>query len=367
MSATSVSGMGLPRGRTTATSVLDGHTRSGETEAIVIIKAAPQVGQRHGETVCCAGIDLQGNWLRLYPISFRTLDEGKKFGRWDRVRFKWRLSNDDRRIESRRVDQDSLEILGKLRKTERERFLASSIVTSLDKERAEGRSLALLQARSALESVVQAKDLETAEQALHPALAAERAVLRPLPASRVPDYTTYRAVVRRWSTVRLGSRAYSVPSRLIGHEVEVRQHPDEVEVLFAGRVVERMPRLRGEQDVRVDYRHVIWSLVRKPGAFARYRYREELFPTLPFRQAYDALRGWRGERADVEYVRVLHLAASTLESRVERALVALLDAGEAFDYAAVKALAHPEKTAVPQVHIPAPDLGAYDRLLEVGQ
>lgn len=123
----------------------DAHTRSGETEAIVIIKAAPQVGQRHGETVCCAGIDLQGSWLRLYPISFRTLDEGQKFGRWDRVRFRWRLPNDDRRIESRRVDQDSLEILGKLKEAEKERFLARSIVTSLDKERAEGRSLALLQ------------------------------------------------------------------------------------------------------------------------------------------------------------------------------------------------------------------------------
>lgn len=121
-------------------------TRSGETEAIVIIKAAPQVGQRHGETVCCAGIDLQGNWLRLYPISFRTLDEGKKFGRWDRVKFRWRLPNDDRRIESRRVDQDSLEIVGKLRRAERERFLARSIVTSLKKVRAKGRSLALLKA-----------------------------------------------------------------------------------------------------------------------------------------------------------------------------------------------------------------------------
>jgi hypothetical protein len=53
--------------------------RSGETDAIVIIKAAPQVGQRHGETVCCAGIDLAGNCLRLYPVSFRTLDDGQKF------------------------------------------------------------------------------------------------------------------------------------------------------------------------------------------------------------------------------------------------------------------------------------------------
>jgi len=73
--------------------------------------------------------------------------------------------------------------------------------------------------------------------------------------------------------------------------------------------VERMPRLCGESGHRIDYRHVIWSLVRKPGAFAAYRYREDLFPSLVFRRAYDALRERRGDRADVEYVRVLHLAA----------------------------------------------------------
>lgn len=120
--------------------------RSGKTEAIVIIKAAPQVGQKHGETVCCAGIDLQGNWLRLYPISFRSLEDGQKFGRWDKIRFHWRLPNDDRRIESRRVDQDSLQIAGELKSNERERFLAKSIVTSLKKERDANRSLALLKA-----------------------------------------------------------------------------------------------------------------------------------------------------------------------------------------------------------------------------
>jgi hypothetical protein len=78
---------------------------SGSTEAVVIVKAAPQVGRRYGETVCCAGIDIYGNWLRLYPVSFRTLEESKKFGRWDRIKFDWRMPNDDKRTESRRVDQ----------------------------------------------------------------------------------------------------------------------------------------------------------------------------------------------------------------------------------------------------------------------
>lgn len=199
------------------------------------------------------------------------------------------------------------------------------------------------------------------------ALAAERPHLRPLPSAPVPAYTLFHPHVRRWSTIRIGSRTYSVPARLIGHEVEVRQYPDEVEVYYRGQLAEHMPRLHGPREHRIDYRHVIWSLVRKPGAFARYRYREELFPSLVFRHAYDALQASRGARADVEYVRILHLAASTLEVTVAAALTTLLATGTPFDYAAVKALAAPETPAVPVLGLPAPDLGVYDRLLAGGQ
>src|SRR5262249_50189505 len=153
------------------------------------------------------------------------------------------------------------------------------------------------------------------------ALAVERAHLLQLPAQPVPTYTAYDAKVSKWTTIRISKKTYSVPSRLIGHEVQVRQHADIVEVYYQDKLTERMPRLRGSDEHRIDYRHVIWSLVRKPGAFARYRYREELYPSLTFRRAYDRLRGWRGERADVEYVRILHLAASTMESLVEAALM----------------------------------------------
>jgi hypothetical protein len=195
----------------------------------------------------------------------------------------------------------------------------------------------------------------------------ERGSLRPLPSAPVPAYSTLRVTVRRWSTIRVANRTYSVPSRLVGHEVEVRLHADVVEVFFAGRPIETMPRLRGDRDHRIDYRHVIWSLVRKPGAFARYRYREELFPSETFRRAYDALRTARGERADVEYVRVLHLAASTLEATVERALTALLEAGEAFDYAAVRERAAPVRPEIPALPVPRdPDFSVYDALLTTG-
>jgi transposase InsO family protein len=195
-------------------------------------------------------------------------------------------------------------------------------------------------------------------------LSLDREVLRPLPSSVVPSYTTFHPHVTCWSTVRVGGRAYSVPSRLIGHDVEVRQHPDTVEVFYAGKLAETMPRIRGEKSARIDYRHVIWSLVRKPGAFARYRYREELFPSLTFRKTYDALCAQPTARADIEYVRILHLAASTMESVVETTLATLLTSGEEFDYARVKQLAAPEPQKVPTLSIPKVDLALYDQMLE---
>lgn len=195
----------------------------------------------------------------------------------------------------------------------------------------------------------------------------ERETLRPLPSNRLPAYTLSELKVRSTSVIRLANRAYSVPSNLIGQRVRVRQYPDEIEVYFGERLVQRMPRLRGEQDRQIDYRHMIWSLVRKPHAFVRYRYREELFPTLRFREAWDRLSAWRGERACLEYVRILHLAASRLESEVDAALEVLLAREERFDYAAVQQLCEPRETEVPEVTIPSPDLTAYDDYLEVSR
>jgi hypothetical protein len=147
----------------------------------------------------------------------------------------------------------------------------------------------------------------------------------------------------------------------------VRCHPDVVEVFYKDQLVETMPRLHGPIEQHIDYRHVIWSLVRKPGAFARYRYREELFPSMTFRRAYDALRSSRGDRADVEYVRILHLAASAMESLVESALTTLLETTpKAIDYATVRAIATPETPRVPDIKIGAPDLRVYDGLLVGG-
>jgi hypothetical protein len=195
----------------------------------------------------------------------------------------------------------------------------------------------------------------------------ERRYLRALPPAPVPDYVIVRTKVRKWSTIRVGNRSYSVPSRLRSMEVEVRQYADHLEVYYKGHLVERMERARGSREAQIDYRHIIHSLVRKPGAFARYRFREQLFPTERFRLAYDALSKWRGERADVEYVRILHLAATTMESEVDHTLAVLLKEGKPFDYLMVRDLSAPATPQVPQLTtLGAPDLRLYDALLVGG-
>ena len=198
-------------------------------------------------------------------------------------------------------------------------------------------------------------------------LASEYPHLRALPPAPVPEYVSYSARVLKWSTIRVDSRTYSVPSRLIGVMVDVRLYPDHVEVYYKGHLVESMERIRGKGKARIDYRHIIGSLVRKPGAFARYRFREQLYPTHTFRLAYDAMCGWKGERADVDYVRILHLAATTMECEVERALRRLLESRVRFDYAVVKQLAAPASPEIPALELPGEvDLGVYDRLLTGG-
>lgn len=195
-------------------------------------------------------------------------------------------------------------------------------------------------------------------------LAAELATMRPLPDGRFPDCREYLVRVSWGSTVRVQNNVYSVPSRLIGATLDARVYDDRIEVRYAGALQLTTARLRGEGGHRVDYRHLAPWLVRKPGAFARYRYREDLFPTLTFRRAFDRLTERLSSRqADRHYLGVLHLAARTMECDVDRALAALLEEGGTPTLEAVEARsAPPARPAAPELAPLTPDLSVYDGL-----
>ena len=192
----------------------------------------------------------------------------------------------------------------------------------------------------------------------------ELAVMRPVAMQRLPEFVeeTYR--VSKWSTIRVKENTYSVPSRLIRERVAVRLYERHLEVYYAQQKQLEIPRVTGVGQHRINYRHVIWSLVRKPGAFERYRYRDDMFPTLTFRKAYDALgSALSGTKRDLAYVRLLHHAASTCEADVETAVALLLESSLLPTIDAVKDVLSGDQHPPPAIAVPEVKLDAYDRLL----
>lgn len=202
------------------------------------------------------------------------------------------------------------------------------------------------------------------------ALKVEMQYLRGLPDGRLESVKRVKAVVDSGSMVHVDRNVYSVHSRLIGEQVEARLGVETVEVWYGGRKVEQMPRLRGRGKHRVDYRHVVDWLVRKPGAFANYRYREELFPTSRFRVVWDALRELDVLRANKRYLEILQLAAQEGEARVDNALRGLLESGEIggdkLNKDAIAKVLAEESHPSPMTDIPIAEvaLASFDELLD---
>lgn len=194
----------------------------------------------------------------------------------------------------------------------------------------------------------------------------EMAVLSPLPSRRLEMARRLKARVDSGSTIHVGGNTYSMPSRLIGELVDVHVGAETLDVWHGAKKLDTLPRLRGRGQHRVEYRHVIDWLVRKPGAFEEYRYRDAMFPTSRFRMAYDLLKDQRPGRAVKDYLAILHLATQEGESRVDEALRLLLDTGRPPDAEALtEALRQGRRpSAVTDVMIGDVDLTMYDRLLQ---
>ena len=125
----------------------------------------------------------------------------------------------------------------------------------------------------------------------------ECAALGPLPSQRLSTFTAVPMTVKSDCILRVKRNAYSVSSKYIGLKVEVRIQQDHLELWYRNECLERMPRLFGNGKEAIDFRHVIDSLVRKPGAFVNYKYVNHMYPTTRFRMAYDQLVKSQGEKS----------------------------------------------------------------------
>ncbi len=203
-------------------------------------------------------------------------------------------------------------------------------------------------------------------------LAEEMELLRPLPDRRVESAKRVRVRVNSGSLIVVERNSYSVNSRLIGEIVEARIYSNHVEVWYGGQKVDQFPRQRGRTNYRIDYRHIIDWLVRKPGAFANYRYRDHLFPSSRFRMVSDLLKERMPNRCDRRYLQILEMAAKEGEARVEDALRLLLSSErgkqiitdkDAFEQFLSRCEQAP---AISDVAIPEVSLTSFDQLLSAG-
>jgi hypothetical protein len=191
-------------------------------------------------------------------------------------------------------------------------------------------------------------------------------LLKALPQNKYYAPTIVDVTVTKFSTVRLAKIIYSVASRFIACRLRAYIYHSSIELYYGEKLVQTMPKLEDKKEYSINYRHIIGSLVRKPGAFANYCYRDSLFPKPIFRKAYDILKNQYPVNGDKQYLQILKLAAIESEVMVEGALKTLLQKKELPEFDKIKQLLNIDfKNHIPQVKVCLPSLDNYDLLLTV--
>lgn len=197
------------------------------------------------------------------------------------------------------------------------------------------------------------------------AIAEEVDYLQELPDDTWHSPQIIQTRVSSGSIIQLLGCSYSVPTRLIHYTLKAYVYHDDIHLFYNNKLLQKMPRVHDEKSLKgINYRHLIDSLVRKPSAFANYRYQEAFFPRLCFRKAYDFLRDKRPANADRYYLKLLHLAKVQSEQQVSVALELLLEEKQLPLVDKVKALIDIYEKEKLAVTVNQPNLADYDLLLK---
>ncbi len=189
--------------------------------------------------------------------------------------------------------------------------------------------------------------------------------LKSLPKSRLDAFKELQLTVGKSSTIHVAHNTYSVDSRLIKEKIKVWQKANHIEIYYGNKKIDEFPRLRGESKYYIQYRHIIDSLIRKPGAFENLKYRDDLFPTVRFRMAYDYFKSKYQSTASKRYLEILYLAAKESETEVDNALRILFDRQEDIALKAINDIRKNEVIdSLTNVTISNVDLKIYDNLIE---
>lgn len=83
---------------------------------LITVKTYPTPAWKGGEVVCTAGITEEGEWIRLFPIPYRLLDDPRQqFSKYEWIEARVRKAQSDPRPESYNVDIDSIRVIGRIK------------------------------------------------------------------------------------------------------------------------------------------------------------------------------------------------------------------------------------------------------------
>ena len=209
-----------------------------------------------------------------------------------------------------------------------------------------------------------ARVLEAANRPRQARLAEELTAMQPLPPTPLAEYRELGVRVSSHSTIRVKNITYSVPSRLIGQRLRVEVYESVLKLYLGRERVLEMPRACGDRGAVINFRHVVGPLLRKPGAFVNYQHREQLYPSVAYREAYDRLVKDHGERPGIiEYLHLLKLAVEHTVEGVQTALTPWMAGAKKWRAADVRGTLVPAPVIVPQLAALSPELISYDELL----
>lgn len=195
-------------------------------------------------------------------------------------------------------------------------------------------------------------------------LAEELAVMQALPPTPLAEYREVGVRVSGHSTIRIRKVTCSVPSRLIGQRLRVEVYESVLKLYLGREQVLEVPRACGDRGAVINFRHVVAPLLRKPGALVNYQHREQLYPSVEHRGAYDRLVTGHGERPGIiEYLHRLNLAMEHTVEAVQKAMAVWMAGDRKWRAADVRATLRPTRVVVPALAPLSPELTRYDELL----
>ena len=188
----------------------------------------------------------------------------------------------------------------------------------------------------------------------------EKELLNPLPVERIATYESQATKVSKESLIHIAKNTYSVPNKLIGETLQLEIYEDHILVFQRPKgFLFRIEKLHGKSKIKIDFRHLIAPLLRKPGAFRNYRYHAHFFPGSQFRRCYDKLCVIYSERqADRRYLEILKLASDHGVIKLDSCLQDSFAEGKTPNLELLKELLDIEKNSYPDVEFTA-DLKAY--------